>query len=262
MTNLADLQASFQRRLLEGDSAFADRVASPPSGSAERRIAIYADAYRIRLRDALASNFPVLRTLLGETAFVEIADAYIAGRPSTYRSMRWYGNSLPEMLRSLRAHQPWLADLAEWEWALAAAFDSADLAPLAAGALGSIRAEEWPRLRFAFHPSVRALRMHTNAPALFMSLSREERAPVPAAAPETFWLISRRALTPRYREMAASEAAALDSMLRGETFESMCTTLLSYSSDGTTHATALHAAQLLRAWLEEEVVCSVVRDDR
>ena len=262
MTTLADLQASFQRRVLEGDATFEDRIAPPPNGSAERRIAIYADAYRIRLCDALASTFPVLRKLLGELAFFEIANAYVAARPSTYRSIRWYGDALPELLRTTRSQQPWLADLAEWEWTLAAAFDSADVAPLAATELSGAPVEEWPRLRFAFHPSVRSLRMRTNAPQLFMSLSREERAPAPAAAPETFWLISRRALTPRYREMAASEAAAFDTLLQGGTFESMCTTLVAHTSDGTAHAMALHAARLLRTWFEEEVVCSVIRGDR
>src|SRR5690606_13210963 len=125
MTTLATLQASFQRHVLGHEERFSDRIATPPAGSAEERIAIYRDAYRIRLREALASNYARLESLLGEAAFAEIADAYIEAQPSTFRSIRWFGDALPALLEAALPAKPWLAELAQWEWAIAAAFDAA-----------------------------------------------------------------------------------------------------------------------------------------
>lgn len=256
MTTLASLQASFQRCVLEGDPSFSKRIAPPPTGSVEQRMAIYADGYRIRLREALASNFPQLQRLLGEAAFAEVADAYLEARPSTFRSIRWFGDALPAVLRTALPNQPWLAELAEWEWTLAAAFDSADAPAVTVEELSRVPAEKWPSLRFVFHPSVRSLRMRTNAPELFCALTHEADVPSPEATSETFWLISRVELTTRYRSMMVSEARALSTLLQGRTFEAMCTTLSALHAP---HETALHAAQLLRAWIDEDLVCKVVR---
>lgn len=255
MTTLATLQASFQRHVLGHEEKFSDRIAMPPAGSAEERIAIYRDAYRIRLREALASNYSRLQTLLGEAAFAEIADAYIEAQPSTVRSIRWFGDALPALLQIALPTKPWLAELAQWEWALAAAFDSADAAPLTVAHLSGLAPAEWPALRFGFHPSVHCLRMRTNAPRLFDALSHDAAAPAPEVTSESFWLISRFELTPRYRSMHASEALALRSLLDGGTFEGMCTTL---SEAHASHDTALHAAQLLRGWIDEALVCNFV----
>lgn len=256
MTTLTHLQSLFQRQVLDGDPSFADVVALPPTGSVAQRISIYTDAYRIRLREALASNYPHLRSLLGEPAFTEIADAYIEAQPSKFRSIRWFGDALPAHLRNALKSQPWVAELAEWEWALAGAFDAADATPITVTALSNVPVEEWPSLRFALHPSVHCLRLRTNAAHLFKALAHEAEIPSPCVTPESFWLISRFDLATRYRSMAVSEWRALCTLLEGGTFEAMCSTLVA-SHDP--HETALHAAQLLRTWIDEALVCNVIR---
>lgn len=256
MTTLASLQASFQRHVLEGDRSLLDLIAPPRKGDPRQRAAIYADAYRLRLREALASNYPRLQELLGENAFAQVADAYIEAHPSAYRSIRWFGHALPASLRAGFPHQPWLAELGEWEWALAAAFDAADAPAIAAHDLSSVSAHEWPALRFGLHPSMRCLRMRTNAPQIFKALVDDADVPAPAETEETFWLISRVGLVTRYRSMAASEITALDSLLRGSAFATMCTTLCDWIAP---EETALYAAQLLRAWIEEGFVCKIIR---
>ena len=255
MTTLATLQASFQRHVLGHEERFSDRIATPPAGSAEERIAIYRDAYRIRLREALASNYARLESLLGEAAFAEIADAYIEAQPSTFRSIRWFGDALPALLEAALPAKPWLAELAQWEWAIAAAFDAVDAAPLTAAHLSGLAPTDWPNLRFGFHPSVRCLRLRTNAAHLFDALAHDAEVPAPEVTSESSWLISRRGLTPRYRSMHASEARALRTLLEGGTFEEMCTTLCEAHA---AREIALHAAQLLRGWIDEELVCNFV----
>jgi hypothetical protein len=255
MTTLARLQASFQRYVLDREVALLESIEPPRKGSAQQRAAIYADAYRIRLEEALVSNYPRLQRLVGESTFAHIANAYIDAHPSTHRSIRWFGHELSTSLRTGFPHQPWLAELAEWEWALASAFDSADAPPIVAHALSAIPAEEWATLRFYFHPSLRCLRMCTNAPHLFKALEDDVDVPSPSTTNETFWLIWRRQLTTRYRSMPSSEAHALDTLAQGNTFAAMCTTLCDWVDH---EKLALYAAQLLRGWIDEELVCKIV----
>ena len=63
----------------------------------QTRLAIYGDAYRSRLADALGSNFPALAKLLDEE-FHELALAYVDTHDSPYFSIRYYGDHLEEFL--------------------------------------------------------------------------------------------------------------------------------------------------------------------
>lgn len=258
MTTLAQLQALFQRHVLEGDARFLRSIA-PPSGadSANQRAGIYAQAYRLRLREALASNYPALERLLGRDAFDSVADGYVAVHRSHHASIRWYGDALSHMLERMLPDQPWLHELAEWEWAIASAFDAADATIVGAAELQRVSAEAWPSARFVFHPSMRSLRLRTNAPQLFKALSADAVLPPPGITEDTFWLIWRQKLTTRYRSMVPAEASALNTMHEGSTFEHMCTTLCDWYAP---EEAAVQAARLLRTWMDEELVCKVLHD--
>ena len=64
------------------------------------RLRIYADAYRLRLTDALAHNYPCLQQLLGAEAFAALAQRYLDEHPSTSVSVRWFGHQLAAELSS------------------------------------------------------------------------------------------------------------------------------------------------------------------
>src|SRR5690606_40146004 len=55
---------------------------------------VYADAYRLRLIEALAHNYPRLQQLLGEEEFSTVARSYLDEHPSRSVSVRWFGNRL------------------------------------------------------------------------------------------------------------------------------------------------------------------------
>lgn len=248
MTSLAELQRRFQRHVLAAETAVVAAVAASSPMHARARLAIYRDAYRLRLTEALASNFPRLQQWLGTAEFGAIAQSYIAGHPSSFRSIRWFGAALPAELERSHAAQPWLADLACWEWALAAAFDAADAQPLDERALGAIAPDDWPELRFDFHPSLQCLALRTNAPAIFKALAEE--TPAPAPAPSAFpdaqsWVIWRQNLTSRYRCLDAIERAALEAAVEGATFADTCAALCTQCDP---QDVPLKAASLLKRW--------------
>lgn len=255
MSELADLQRAFQRGVLQDDPEILHVIAESDSVSAGTRMGIYREAYRLRLVEALGSNYPRLRQLVGEHAFATLAEGYVAAHPSRYASIRWIGEALHSELARSFASKPWLAELARWEWAIAAAFDAPDLQPLTIERMKDFSSEDWPQLRFEFHPSLQRLRMQTNAPALFKALSEDGDAPAPSTARSNAeWIIWRQQITPCYRSLDASEAAALDTLLAQGTFESMCTALCDWHAP---QDASLRAATLLRRWFEEDLVCNI-----
>lgn len=252
MNELATLQRAFQRAVLEDSPLFAHSVAGTREATAEDRVAVYRDAYRLRLSEALAANYPRLRELIGEDAFNSIADTYIDAHPSSNPSIRWFGEHLAQQMQRSFAAQPWLGELAAWEWAIATAFDAEDAQRVSMQSLAAVAVDVWPTLRFEFHPAVQCLRMKTNAPALFKALTEDSALPEPARGEESAWVIWRDDVTPCFRSLSPGDAAALSLLMQGASFEEMCTELCAwYAAD----EAARQAATLLREWIEAGMVC-------
>ena len=254
MSSLADLQRDFQRAVLTGDrTVFAPKV----DNRALERIAIYQEAYRIRLREALASNYPQLKVLTGAAAFDSIADTFIDAYPSTHPSIRWFGRELGLMLEEAFPAQPWLREFAQLEWALSCAFDAADAEIVPMSQLAECPAEQWPALTFTFHPSVQCLVLHTNAAQMYKAVTEEQPVPSFTSLHPTSWLVWRDNLTPHYRSLAADEADALHTLVSGNSFEDMCTALCTHHAFD---AVAGRAIELLQKWLIARMICGIRTD--
>lgn len=252
---LAQLQRDFQRHVMHGHERIVDAVDGTPGVPATLRLSIYSEAYRLRLTDALASTLPRLQQLLGKDEFAALASQYIDLSPSSHPSIRWFGDQLPRLLRRSFPEHPWLAELASWEWAIAAAFDGADAEPVGVDALAAVAPDQWPTLQFRFHPTVQCLQMRTNAPVLFKALTAESEVPeaVTLDAPQP-WLIWREGLKTQYRSLTADENAALEVMRAGGTFEALCDTLCAWHE---VDAVPPQAAGLLKRWVVEQMIVGV-----
>lgn len=252
MKRLAGLQRDLQRHVLSGDDAIVGVVRATPAVPAATRLGVYSNAYRIRLADALAANMPRLKELLGEQQFGAIAGAYIDAHPSQFASIRWFGDRLGQMLEQAHRAQPWLAELARWEWALAESFDAADAHAVAVEYLATVAPGDWAGLRLQFHPSVRYLELATNAQALFKALSEDQPPPQPVLleSPQP-WLLWRQDLRTQYRSLEPAEAAAFGLMRAGGTFGAMCEALCEWH-DG--DEVPLVAAGMLKRWIVEELL--------
>jgi hypothetical protein len=252
---LAELQRDFQRHVMHGHERIVDAVGGTPRVPATLRLAVYSEAYRLRLTDALAATLPRLQQLMGQAQFAAIASDYIDLSPSSYPSIRWFGDQMPLLLRQSFPEQPWLAELASWEWAIAAAFDGADAAPIGVEALATVAPDQWPTLQFQFHPTVQCLQMRTNAPVLFKALAAETELPACVALDEPQpWLIWREGLKTQYRSLSTDEGAALELMREGGTFEALCDTLCTWHE---VDAVPAQAAGLLKRWVVEQMIVGV-----
>jgi hypothetical protein len=249
---LAQLQRALQHHVLNGDAAIVDAVKGTAAVPAPTRLAVYSNAYRIRLADALGDNMPHLRELLGEDGFGAVAARYIDAHPSQFASIRWFGDRLAQELERSHSGQPWVAELARWEWALATSFDSQDARTVGIEALATVAPGDWGELRLEFHPSVQQLELMTNAQALFKALAEEQSPPQPAILehPQS-WLLWRQDLKTQYRSLEPAETAALTVVRGGGSFGEMCATLCEWHE---ADEVPLVAAGMLKRWLVEELL--------
>lgn len=251
---LRDLQKDMQHYLLGETSAVSDAIVDAPPLPAKDRLAIYRNAYQVRLIDALHETYPVLHSLLGDDVWVELGEAFVAEYPSTFRSIRWYGRQMAAFLgvREPFSGEPILAEIARLEWTLSEVFDSTDAEPLGREALSTVDPAEWASLRFEFHPSLRRLAFHWNTAAVWKSMSADETPPRPERAPAALpWLLWRQNLQNYFRSMNAVEAAALDAALRGLNFGEICESLSALLPEKEIPAAA---AGLLGAWADSGII--------
>lgn len=251
---LGRLQSDFQDYLLRGGQAIAAQLRGSARVPVETRLAIYGNAYRLRLAEALGNNYPALAKLLGDEDFGALAEAYLREHDSPYFSIRYYGDALADFLARHPDYvaAPVLAELARWEWAMTSAFDAADAATLSHTALSRLPPAQWAQLRFTFHPSLARLTLWWNVPQLWQALGEDGERPALELAPQGVeWLIWRRELSTYYRSLGATEAQALDAARRGWPFGELCELLCDTVGES---AAAVEAATLLRGWVDSGLI--------
>ncbi len=129
-------------------------------------LSIYRHAYRARLRDCVADDFSAVAQVVGEQAFTNLADSFVAACPPMDATLNAYGRFFPPWLLTTRIPaRVRLAELARLEWALVEAIHAAIAPSLNAAALAGVAPQAWATIRLVVAPSLRVLpgRYHTNA---------------------------------------------------------------------------------------------------
>ncbi len=256
MPDLRDIQRALQRRLLNDEEDIRELVVGTPRFPVDTRIGIYAEAYRLRLLEALGDAYPAVHTLLGDVGFERLAHAYLEAHPSRYRSIRWFGD---ELAGFLERHAPWreqpvLGEMARFEWALRGAFDAPDFVPLGLDALRDVAADDWSGLRLDFNPTIQPLCVfHWNTPRLWQAIDADEDPIPPEPQPDpSNWLVWRNGTQQTlYRSLWVDEAWALHRMRAGDDFATICAGLGEWLDEA---AIPERAAGFLAQWLNDDLV--------
>jgi hypothetical protein len=252
--HLAALENDFQSYLLRGVADIEKSVVGTTRVPIATRLAIYGEAYRLRLIETLQSHYPALLALLGAEQFAALGNSYVQAHDSGFASIRYYGASLDELLATdpKYASCPWMAELARFEWALTEVFDAADASPITVQALSAVAPQDWAQLGFDFDPSVRCLELTWNAPAFWRALTDGKAPPASAAqAHPVAWLLWRRDLQIYFRPLTALESEALAIARAGRSFGELCDELAA-ALDAT--QAAPRAAAFLREWVESGLI--------
>src|ERR1700744_6194484 len=83
----------FQDAILENDATLAEQDIKPGG-----HLKVYIEGYRIRLAQALRTDYPALCNLLGKEEFGRLAEAYIKATPSTSYNLDNYSLRFAEFV--------------------------------------------------------------------------------------------------------------------------------------------------------------------
>lgn len=258
MHELNTMQSAMQQFVLEGDTRVAALIAPGPRDNSRARLAVYYNAYRERLVEALTTDFEALAAALGAEQFRAACLAYVAAVPSQWRNIRWYGGRLADFLAATPPWQdrPELGEIARFEWALTLAFDAADSPVVAFADLAALPLDAWGSLRIRFHPSLQLLSLRSNAPAFRKAVDTGEPLPAPSLQDVPVnWRVWRKDTNPHFRSLSAEEHWAIEAVRRGEDFPGLCEGLTEFVDPQ--EAPAL-AAGLLRTWTDDGLVAEVL----
>ena len=258
MKALSNLQKEFQNYVFKRDRRMEREVVGTRRASAKTRLGIYSGAYRLRLLEALDTDYPALRALAGDDEFEKLGYAFIESHPSPYYNMRWYGGELAEFLKTTPPYNehPVLNEMAAFEWIMALAFDAPDDPVVTVEDMAKIPGDAWPALVFTPHASLQRLNLEWNVPSFWKAVDKKE-APEPPLKNEfpIGWVLWRRELNIYFRSMSVEEAWAMDAMRSGNTFAEICGGLCEWIDE---LQVAQHAAGMLKGWIAEGMIKEVV----
>lgn len=252
MNRLLDLQNQFQSCLLGNDSTFKQCINGTEKVSAETRLKIYENAYQVRLIEALANNYPALNAYLGCEQFNALGEAYLKNHPSTYRSIRWFGDKLTQFLDGTipYSQMPYLSALANFEWLLTLVFDAPDAGTLTIEDIALVPIDQWPDMRLRSHPSLQRLNLNWNVVQIWQALMDQKQPPDPIEETSSL-VLWRKDNTPQFSPVPADEAWAIEAMCQGVTFGELCAGLCEWVSE---ENAGLHAASLLKGWIQSGLI--------
>lgn len=257
MNPLQLMQVKFQDYLLQSSNDIQDAIVSTAKVPASTRLAIYRDAYQLRLIDALVTTYPALYAYLGSEAFETLADEYIQKYPSTYRSIRWFGDKLADFLIEHADYKNFeqVSELAKIEWTMALVFDARDSRLVTLEMMQSIPVDAWENMRLVLHPSVQCLILSWNSFEIWQAIMSDEDPPdaLQTTTP-SHWVVWRHALETQYSFLEDEVAYALSALSRGETFGELCEGLCQWQE---AHNAPLRAASLLKGWIIEGLIESI-----
>ena len=223
--------------------------------SAIERVDIYADMYFYRIRDALKEDFATVAAVLGDAGFHNLITDYLLAYPPSHFSLRYAGEHLPAFLATHAAATQWpyVADLAELEWAILDAFDAPDAPAIDAAVLRGVPQEDWPSLRFTLTPSLRQLRLAWTVHETWQQAQRGE----PLGAPledETLLQVWRQDLRVFHRRTEVVENAALTAVAQGAPFADVCDLIVARAGAA---GGVERAAGLVAEWLRDGLLADV-----
>ena len=258
--DLPRLEQSFQDGLLGRSQDILREVRGNARENAQTMFGVYRNAYWSRLAEALGNDFPGLKALLGDEAFGRMARAYVAKHPSQHPSIRWAGRKLAEFVATDAPYRddPWFADMARFDWALAFAFDATDAPSAGLADLAGVPPEFWGSIRLAFHPTLDAFRVTTPVDEARPRLIEDSGVALDHAARcDRAILAWRIGHDVKFRAIDPLEFAALQAMRGSATFGDMCE-LVARQVDA--EQAPPRAAHILQGWLEWGVIAAVEHD--
>jgi hypothetical protein len=227
MSDLETLQRWMQTVLMHPDGPLSDEAAVErlltPSRrlTAAERLAVYHNAYHMRLLECLREEFPILRQTLGEETFDAFAYGYLHNYPSRSYTLTQLGARFASFLADTcpvdaGRWEEFLIDLATLEWTFSEVFDGPGIEGQPLFDPATITAEYWLQTRLTLAPCLRLLRLRSPVQEYYAAL-RSGEEPLPPESADTFLAVTRHDYIVRHYPLHPAEFALLHALAAGRT---------------------------------------------
>jgi hypothetical protein len=178
---------------------------------------IYHYAYRARLVECLADDYPALAHALGADAFDALCGAYIATHPSTSTSLNAFGRHMSAFAASQGGeHAAFASDLAALEWAMVEVVHAPAAPTLSLEGLAELPPDRWSDARLFPSPTARIVHSRFPVNAYFQAF-REDREPAIPARASSATVVYRRGYVVWRMDLTPAMAGLLDALFEGAT---------------------------------------------
>lgn len=224
-------QTQFRAALLDPGLPTPAGLTDGRGNPTDKRFAVYRNNVTVALVDALKSSFPVLRKLLGDANFDQLAPLFVRAHSPTSPLMMYYGTAMPGFLEGFAPlqHIGYLPDMARLELAIRQSYHAADAAPMEATHLGRLAPDALMASTLTLAPAVQIL--WSDWPLFdIWRYNMVEGAPKPQAVAQSV-LITRRAFDPEPHPLDPAQVAWLAAIQNGETIEQAMDAAQAISTD-------------------------------
>jgi hypothetical protein len=212
------------------------------------RMGVYHGMYLLRMEEALATDYPGLKHLLGEDAFFDLVRAYVQEYPSRHFSLNRLGDHLPAYV--LRAPglkgRAFAHDLARLELALSRAFDAPQTPVLNAEAVAAVPADAWESARLVPVAAFALLSFQYPVGAYLDSLDGDAHVHPPRGRRNTWAAVHRRDYAVWRQDLTASAHRLLSELVAGRTVGEAVASALRLR--GRARATEHELFRMFREW--------------
>ncbi len=190
-----------------------------PRLSALERLAIYHDAYRSRLVECLADDYPALRYALGEEDFTSLCRAYIAAHPSRAPSLNAFGRHMSGFIsRRGAVHAPFASELARLEWTIVERIHAAEAETVPPEVLAGVAPDRWASARFSPSEGLRILKCDYPVNRYFQSFRDGDNPAIPERASSATAVYRKNYVVWRM-DLSPPMLAVLEALIAGATLE-------------------------------------------
>ncbi len=214
------------------------------------RLQIHCSNFRVTTTRALQGTYKAVARLVGETYFAALVRAFMDAEPPRQSTLSRYGSGFPAFLRRFAPVQkdlPWLAPVAELDWAWFHAYGAPDTPALDPAALQDVPPEVLPALAPGLHQSATLLRFSVPAWSIWRTNIEDEKVrAVPLSKGREWALVWRQDMQVRHASLSQAEYVFLDAIGGGRA-------LAEAWIDAQKHAPGFDLAKHFARWLNAGV---------
>jgi hypothetical protein len=221
--NLQELQTNFQHIILDSECSDANWVSKSEQGlSSQERLAIYHNAYRVRLIDVLMDTFEHTAAYLGDDWFQDLASIYVQSHNSTHNNIGAYGKEFPQFLAAQLPADKEVSELALLDWKLRRAFDGADSSIMTHEHLQQLASTEQEISNLQPVPTLNISKYYFNTLDIWHAINLEQQPPVVQQLPQPVdVVIWRKEHSPHFRSISKMESQAITYVCSGYTLNAI-----------------------------------------